>query len=126
MTCFKIACSAVRKDSLKVALVLVAHGAEVDASRHDGMTPLHSAAFWGSEAVAQMLVTKGASLTARNAKGQETPLHVAARRGQLRVAKVLVEAGANTTAINSDGLTPREQAIKSEHSPVAEYLSAFK
>ena len=81
--------------------------------------------FWGSEAVVQMLLTKGASLTARNAKGQD-PLHVAARRGQLRVAKVLVEAGANTTAINSEGLTPREQAIRSEHLSAAEYLSAFK
>jgi ankyrin repeat protein len=50
-------------------------GPDPSGSNADGNTPLHAAAFLGREEVVKLLLDKGASLTAKNNKG-ETPVDV--------------------------------------------------
>lgn len=62
--------------SLACVILLLAHGAPVDAQSEDGATPLHVAAQGGSDAVALELICAGASPAVRDRFG-DTPLDVA-------------------------------------------------
>jgi len=66
-----------QKRSLEAVTTLVEMGADVNQASDTGWTPLHTAAFVGSDAVVEYLVSQGANLNARNGCGQ-TPLSLAA------------------------------------------------
>ena len=70
-----------------------------------GGTPLHSAAFWGRDKIAAMLVKAGADVNARGENGS-TPLHSAARLSNITMAKLLLTNGAMIDAKDNDGETP--------------------
>ena len=57
----------------KVAEVLIAHGADVNAENANGMTPLQIAALYGKKAVAESLTVHGADVNARDPRGN-TPM----------------------------------------------------
>ena len=57
-------------------------------------TPLHWAAFFKQEAVAQYLVDKGALIEALDAE-ERTPLHMAALEGSLEILEIFLRAGAS-------------------------------
>jgi ankyrin repeat protein len=57
-----------------------------------GMTPLHLAAHFGVEKVAELLVAEGANVNTRDCKGM-TPKTHATRNGYGTVVKVILEAG---------------------------------
>jgi len=68
-------------------------------------TPLHWTAFQDYDAVAQLLLDKGADTSATTEHG-DTPLHLATAYGPKRVVRRLLEHGADVSSKNNDGETP--------------------
>lgn len=66
------------KDALDAVKLAVELGDDVNAANKHGETPLHGAAFVGSDAIVQFLVDKGANVNVKDDCGQ-TPLSVARR-----------------------------------------------
>ena len=90
-------------------MVLIAEGADVNLADRAGFTPLHFAAQAQQETVAQVLLSAGALVDARDSYGK-TPLSVAlfnVRDGDGAVVRVLLAAGADPEAQNNFGVSPR-------------------
>ena len=109
--------------SLKSIPVLVAGGAEIDATDDSGMTALHQAAKEGRNDAVTELLRNSASVFAKDKKGR-TPLHYAAmsQHGDA-VIDTLLAAGAPVTARDNDGLTPKDLGLDSREN--ARYRSAL-
>ena len=120
----------------KVALLLAA-GADPNASRESGRTPLHLVveARWDYEGhrkwagtagrtAATALLDAGADVNARDTQGQ-TPLHEAVRQeddSAMFMVTLLIEAGADANARANDGQTPLHLAASLGHTPVMSAL----
>ena len=102
---------------------VLAHGANVDSSRAgDQATPLMAAALAGQTDIAELLVSKGANVMARNSGGL-TPLHAAAHSGSVPIAKLLLAKGASLDdAANKGGVTPLMVAGEQSRVELAEFL----
>lgn len=87
--------SAVEHGDLDMLKALVDKGADVSGrtSVFD-KTPLHWAAFFKQEAVAEYLLEKGALIEALDAE-ERTPLHMAALEGSLEILEIFLRAGAS-------------------------------
>jgi truncated hemoglobin YjbI len=97
-----------------VARVLLAAGASADvASGPTRGTPLHQAARRGTVSVAEALLDHGATIDARDAKGQ-TPLRRAVNCRQLPMVRLLVRRGADPHAADRRGVTPLDVARTAE------------
>jgi truncated hemoglobin YjbI len=97
-----------------VARLLLAAGATADvASGPTRGTPLHQAARRGDVSVAQALLEHGATIDARDAKGQ-TPLRRAVNCQQLEIVRLLVQHGADPHAADRRGVTPLDVARTAE------------
>ena len=68
-------------------------------------TELHDLASFGHTNEAQVLITKGADVNAKNDRG-ETPLHWAVRYRKEETAELLITNGADVHAKNKEGKTP--------------------
>lgn len=91
------------------------NGANIDAHRDGGNTPVMLATLISSDHIlTQLLNRKGRQpdLTLKNDKG-ETALHLAAKRAGTSFANYLVEAGAPVDAADKEGNTPLHVAAKS-------------
>jgi ankyrin repeat protein len=82
----------------------LAAGADVNTKIGEE-TPLHFAALFGHTKVAELLITKGADVNAKD-EGGYTPLHQAAHGGRKEVVELLIAKGANVNAKNKIGWTP--------------------
>src|SRR5580704_2024584 len=71
---------AVQKRDQKTVLALIKNGADVNAAREDGSTPLHWAANRDDAEVAAALIQAGANANAEDENG-ETPLLLACGNG---------------------------------------------
>jgi len=107
-----------------LALLLVTKGASVTMKtgatlkvHASGSTPLHCAVLFknGSKEVAELLVSKGAIVNAKDDDGY-TPLH---RTVSIEMAEYLVSKGADVNAENNYGDTPLHKAVSRE---IAEFL----
>jgi truncated hemoglobin YjbI len=97
-----------------VARVLLAAGAAVDAvSGPTRGTALHQAARRGNVSVAKALLDHGATIDARDAKG-ETPLRRAVNCRQIEIVRLLVRHGADPHAADRRGATPLDVARTAE------------
>jgi ankyrin repeat protein len=83
-------------DYNKVRLALN-FGADVEAKKYDGWTPLYLASANNSIEIAKLLIEAGADLEAKT-NGGRTPLYVASRWNHIEIAKLLIEAGADVKA----------------------------
>ncbi len=108
--------SAVHRDHVEVARILLNNGADVDASniKEEGVTymglaagtPLHWAAQKGSEKMVELLINKGANIDLICADGK-TALHWSLMSTtRYSAAKLLIENGANVNAKANDGKRP--------------------
>ncbi|KAL5351267.1 hypothetical protein ACLOAV_003119 [Pseudogymnoascus australis] len=106
--------------------ILLERKSNVDVEAKDGKygrTPLCWAAREGHEAVAKLLLEKGADVEAKDGKYGRTPLCRAAREGHEAVAKLLLEKGADVEAKDEKyGRTPLCRAAREGHEAVAKLL----
>ncbi len=83
------------------------------AYSHDGWTPLHLAAFFGSKKCAEVLLANGGDVHARSRNAmQNTPLHAAAAGGHSGIVAVLLAAGADANARQHGGWTALHAAAQ--------------
>ena len=73
------------------------------------------------EAIVQLLLQKGADVTAQDAKGN-TPLHLAARHGFDRLVAIFLAGGANVNLLNSNHESPLFLAAVKAHLPTLRLL----
>jgi ankyrin repeat protein len=79
----------------------------------DGFTPLHLAAFFGSDPGAEELLEAGADPEAESRNGQHIrPLHSAVAGGAFSIARRLVDAGVDVDAVQQDGFHPLHGAAQ--------------
>ena len=100
--------------NFKTALVLLDHGAHVNARNSNGQTPMHRVPqmIFQDSCVAQLMLERGAEVNARD-KDLATPLHVACFRGCSANARALLDHGADVNARNTDDETPLHRASRS-------------
>ncbi len=72
-------------------------------------TPLHFAAWNNASKAAELLITRGANVNAKQKNGA-APLHFAAGNNAHEVAELLIARGADLNAKNNDGETPLHSA----------------
>ena len=74
-------------------------------------TPLHTAARFGRDDLAELLIARGADVAAGDEPARNTALHIAAQYGNAAAARVLVTRGANVNAPNKYGRTSLHDAV---------------
>jgi ankyrin repeat protein len=80
------------------------------------VSPLHWAARGGSVEVASLLISRGESVSVKDANG-ETPLFWAVASGQVKSAEFLIKHGADVNATNVFGSTPLLTAARETDVP---------
>ena len=89
----------------------------------DGWTPLHLAAFFGKEAVARVLLNKGAIVNARSTNTMNNlPLHAAAAGRHAALVQLLIERGAQVNAQQHGGWTALHAAAQNGSLEIATAL----
>jgi ankyrin repeat protein len=84
--------------------------------------PLHAAIAGKTDrSIVEMLIDRGASVTARGGGGV-TALHLAASRGDAGLCDLLIRKGADPAAKMNDGVSPSSLAAKRGHVVLAEQL----
>ena len=94
---------AIRQGNHALAARLIDQGADKNAARGDGLTPLLQAVITSDLKMVKLLIAKGAEVKAKNESGI-TALHAAAFDS--RIVGALIQAGADPNAATSDGQTP--------------------
>ena len=92
--------------------LLIANGADVNVNI-DG-TPLHPAAFKGDKEIAELPISKGADVDAKDENG-DTPLNWAAAGGHKEIAELLIASGADVNVKGVDGQTALDIATDPEN-----------
>lgn len=89
----------------------------------DGYTPLHLAAFFDWESVADLLLAYGADpeVPSRNGQGVH-PLHSAVAGGSFAIARLLVDAGADVNAAQTGGVRPIHAAAQNGDTATVDLL----
>ena len=93
----------------RILKLLIAVGADVNATDDSKETPLHLAAEVGQVAVVNALIAAEADVNATN-NHKETPLHLAALHGQVAVVNALIAAEADVNATDDSKETPLHTA----------------
>nr|UVF58849.1 ankyrin repeat protein E2 [synthetic construct] len=103
--------------------ILMANGADVNATDNWGDTPLHLAAVRGHLEIVEVLLKAGADVNASDEMLGDTPLHLAAADdGHLEIVEVLLKHGADVNAQDKFGKTPFDLAIDNGNEDIAEVL----
>lgn len=101
---------AASRNRFKIAELLVAAGAGLDAQDHTTLaTPLHRAASKGNLKIVKLLLESRCQSDVKDNEGN-TPLHLACDEERTEVAEMLIEHGASIEVTNKEGRTPIELA----------------
>ena len=145
---------AAMKGNLKIATLLLDHGAKPDSDNQWGCTALYCAAwhadapmvqlllehgaksqiesslayaaFHGETNVLRALIDHGANVNSPDTANRKTPLYKAASKGHKEAVLMLLEAGADPAIANDDGITPAVAAKEYNHPEIADVISSFK
>jgi ankyrin repeat protein len=96
--------AAAERGDLAVVRALLQTGADITASRADGLTALHAAVYADHLEVADALLRAGARASGSNRYGV-TPLYLAAVNGNAGMIRRLLDAGADPNAVDAGGET---------------------
>jgi ankyrin repeat protein len=96
--------------NLQVVKALMDHGADPNATDHDGFTPLHTLmeGLGGSENTEEVLsfmLSKSANLHKKNLSGK-TILHIACEKGETGWAEKILDQGADVNVRDNEGNSP--------------------
>ena len=100
------------------------HPARTNARSGDGWTPLHLAGFFGRREVADLLLKRGASLTAISGGAEKNqPLHAAlAGACDPAIVRALVAHGADVNAVAAANYTPLHVAASRGNEELVRFL----
>ncbi len=99
----------------------VRDGESVSTVYDGGLTPLHLAAVYGHESVADFLLRRVDDVDATSDYGQ-SPLHEAAHGGSPEIVELLLKASADVKKKDKQGKTPLHEAASRGHSFVVRVL----
>jgi ankyrin repeat protein len=105
----------------QVVQLLLAAGANVNATSARGFTPLLAASGNGHDKVVQLLLDAGADVDAATGEGC-TSLFTSALNGHLEVVQLLLAASPDLSAAGSNGLSPLQAAFENDHIEVVQLL----
>jgi uncharacterized protein len=108
----------------KIVDILLAHGADIDATNSLGWTPLFWAAFNGHVDTVGRLIALGANPNVCTANG-DYPLFMAAYKGYGDVVRLLLAGGAEAQTIDASGLTAFSIAKIYGHEHVLDALKLY-
>ena len=110
----------------KFCIELLAHlGADVNAWREFGRTPLHYAAAKGYVSIVSALANAGANVNARDRRGW-TPVHSAAWQGKAEIIYTLLNDWADINMSDNLGLIPLHIASAHGHPEVISVLLKYR
>lgn len=120
----------------KVARVLIAAGADLEATSVYAARALHWAAWMGTSTTVELLVARRAQIEARDLQFGATPLFWAVhgygpngpkmKQDQVGAARVLIDAGASVRTGNKHGLSAVELAKSYESRDMYELLERYR
>ena len=97
---------AARTGNIEAVKQHIAAGADVNAKVKFGWAPLHIATMFGHKETAELLISSGADLNAKDNNDGWIPLQYAAQKGHKEIAELLISKGADVNAKNKNGHTP--------------------
>lgn len=113
---------ALQEDALDAARVLLqSDRTDVNQLNDADESPLMMAAYKDHMELAQVLVSRGASLN----KSGWTPLHYAATKGHVQMMRYLIGKGANINALSPNDTTPLMMAARYGSAEAVRLLLAF-
>ncbi len=112
---------AVQAQKKDAALWLIQQKADVNLQSKDGGHSLLGAAYNGDLVLLEALLTAGAQVNLKTQFGQHA-LHYAAMNGKLEAVQLLLTKGADKSAKDVDGKTPKDLALESGFTEVANVL----
>ena len=111
------------KEYVEVVEILIANGADVNATSIYGTTALGEAASKGNNQIVNLLLDASAAID-NSQTASKTPLMWAADFDQPHTVELLLERGANPSLTNKDGLTALDFALEGGHEDVVALLEA--
>ena len=103
-------------------ILAIQHPQDVNSQRvDDGSSPLHLASQAGHVDIAQMLIDRGAEVSAQTKNGS-TALHLASENGHVDLARMLIERGADVSAQKTNGWTALHWVSQNGHVDLAQML----
>lgn len=113
-----LACERGDFDLVKKLILLKA---DVHVKDKYGMTPLHTAAYYGRTEIVRLLLENGADVHAKDRNGW-TPLHWAAQWRHVEICKLLLQYGADADDKDENGWTPLHWAARSGYTTICKML----
>ncbi|RHZ62320.1 ankyrin repeat protein [Aspergillus thermomutatus] len=112
-------------DREDIVLLLLKHGADIEARSDGGWTPLHNACDKGSVVIVRLLLQAGAKINAQLLNGV-TPLHLAAQAGHREVVECLLERPDLKRRVRDNfGSTPFLRAAQFKRKDIVLLLAPF-
>ena len=108
-----------------IAMMLIAHGARVDAMTNANQTSLEFAAVRADETLCKLLINQGADVNHADRRG-DTPLHMAAITCREHIIRFFLGCGANPFAKNVEGRTPKEETSSRGARDVTAIIADFE
>jgi ankyrin repeat protein len=101
---------------------LLTNGADPNARRLTGASPLYFAALYHHTRIVELLLKKYKAIVDLSTFDGSTPLHVACERGFTDIVQLLIDAQANINAKMNDGTTAMMLACQNGHLSIVQML----